>query len=278
MMSACLNQLIHEGRRCLGAVMARCRLHDICYADRAGDVVVVKSRRPGSRIAIYVGNLFLKYQKCDAEILRTDEWIRWENEVRIPKNETDFASVAELSPGCGHSFTRRHLSGFSLRQVLKEGRYTDDLKFSAVEWAVDALCQLHRRSADWGRGMIQSVSHGDATVNNVIINFDSQDADWIDFDMRHLPSLSELDRRTDDLRALVFSAAVYLPDSQFPRLAETAISSINDRCLLIRFRERLAFDWWQFDTFQLAQAPLSWNDKRLLTELLLTNDHPTDAC
>ena len=271
-MPVCISQLIHESRRCLGAVMSRCRLHQICYVDQDDVAVVMKSRRLGSRVAIFSGNLYLKLQKCEVEILGTDEWIRWEKVVQSAMNRTDCVQKTELIAGNSHTFTRRHVPGTSLRDVLKESRYSEDMKFYAIGWAVDSLCQLHRRSADWGCGVNQSVSHGDATVNNVIVNVDWQEANWSDFDMRHLPHVSELDRRADDLRALVFSAAACLSVSRLPRLARTAIASLDDRCLLTRFRDRLTNEWGQLNTFQLAQAPLSWTAKNLLTELLLKQD------
>lgn len=249
--------------------MARCRLHDLRDVDLAGDAVVVKSRRRGSRLAISLGNLYLHLQKCDVEILATDEWIRWEKAVHSASMLRDFGQLTEFHAVNSHCFTRRRVIGSSLRDILKGGRYSDDLKFSAVGWAVGSLCQLHRRRADWGCGLIQSVSHGDATVNNVIVNFESQKATWIDFDIRHLPILRELDRRADDLRALIFSAAVCVQRSRLPRMVESAMGAIDDRCLLNRFRERLTDEWGQLNTFQLAQAPLSWSTRNLLTNLLL---------
>ena len=271
-MPVCISQLIHESRRCLGAAMARCRLHQICYVDQDELAVVMKSRRSGSRVAIFIGNLYLMLQKCDVEILATDEWIRWEITVQNAIDRADGVKKTELIADNSHTFTRRHVSGSSLRDVLKEDRYSEEVKFSAIGWAVDSLCQLHHRSADWGSGVNQSVSHGDATVNNVIVDVDLQQANWIDFDMRHLPHVPELDRRADDLRALVFSAAACLPVSRLPRLAETAFESLNDRCLQTRFRDRLTNEWGEFNTFQLAQAPLSWSAKKLLTELLLKQE------
>ena len=267
-MPDCVKLLIHESRCCLAAALARCRLHRICYVDQDGEAVVMKSRRVGSSIAVYFGNAYLRLQNCGVEILGTDEWIRWEKAVQSAMNVADCGRKAELSTGRSQTLTRRHVPGSSLREVLKDARYSEDQKFAAIRWGLESLGQLHRQQADWGRGMIQSVSHGDATVNNVIVNLELQKANWIDFDMRHLPLLSELDRHVDDLRAVVFSAAVYLPVSRFPRLAETAIASLNDRCLLSRFRERLTNEWWRLDTFQMAQAPLSWNAKNLLRELL----------
>ena len=271
-MPVCISELIHASRRCLGAVMARCRLHQICYVDRGDKVVVMKSRRLGNRVAIYSGNLYLKLQKCEVEILETDEWIRWEKAVQSAMNRTDCIQETELIAGNSHTFSRCHVSGTSLRDVLKESRYSEEVKFSAIGWAVDSLCQLHRRSADWGSGVNQSVSHGDATVNNVIVNVDWQEAIWIDFDMRHLPHLSGLDRRADDLRAFIFSAAASLPVSRLPRLVETTIATLDDRCVRARYRDRLTNEWSQLNTFQLAQAPLSWTAKNLLTELLLKQE------
>ncbi len=260
---------MYESQRCLAAVLARCHLHKIRYIDQDGHTAVVKSRRAYGHIAIQLGNFYLQLQKCGVEILRNGEWIRWEKAVQNAMDVADCNQKTELSSGDSHTFTRRHVPGSSLRDLLKEDRYPEQLKFAAIEWAVDSLCQLHRLHADWGSGVIQSVSHGDATINNVIV--DLPKATWIDFDMRHLPELPELDRHTDDVRALVFSAAVFLPDSSFPRLAEIVIAALTVRGLLERFRERLANEWMHPDTFQMAQAPLPWYARDLLTKLLLVS-------
>ena len=268
-MPSCVIQFIYESRCCLAAMLARYRLHKIRYLDQEGHAVVAKSRRAYGRIAIKLGNLYLRLQKCDVEILKTDEWIRWEKAVQNARNVADCIQQTELFAEGKHTFTRPYVSGTSLRDLLNDDRYPEEQKFTAVEWGVDSLCQLHQLQADWGRGLIQSVSHGDATVNNVIVDVERQQATWIDFDIRHLSVLSELDRQTDDIRALVFSAAFYLPVTSFPQLAEIIKASLTNRGLLFRFRERLANEWTQRNTFQMAQAPLPWSAKNLLTNLLL---------
>ena len=209
-------------------MLARYRLHKIRYLDQEGHAVVAKSRRAYGRIAIKLGNLYLRLQKCDVEILKTDEWIRWEKAVQNARNVADCIQQTELFAEGKHTFTRPYVSGTSLRDLLN-----------------------------------------DATVNNVIVDVERQQATWIDFDIRHLSVLSELDRQTDDIRALVFSAAFYLPVTSFPQLAEIIKASLTNRGLLFRFRERLANEWTQRNTFQMAQAPLPWSAKNLLTNLLL---------
>jgi hypothetical protein len=92
---------------------------------------------------------------------------------------------------------------------------------------------------------------------------------WIDFDTRHQPHLSEADRRTDDLRALIYSSAVHLPASSFPELAGILIAAQFDDAILRRFHQRLTTEWINLTAAQLAQAPLRWSAATALCSALL---------
>ena len=268
MIASCIDRLLHETRRLIGRILASGRLHRIQYSNVDGAEIVLKSRRFGSGVAIVVGNLYLHLQRGNVEVLTGREWLRWELAVESATN-CDIVIRSHSSP---HENFRGLISrvspGLPLRNILIDSTRSFDEKFAAIRWAMAALHQLHRHQADWGNGIQQSISHGDATVNNVIVNSKTQSARWIDFDTRHLPRLPEPDRHADDLRALIFSAAANLPRSCFPHLAAEFVAS-SPTSVVHQFRQRLTTDWYRPNTFQLAQAPLSWKDSADLSQALL---------
>ncbi len=263
------DRLLHEARRLTGCSLAGCRLHRIRFVRVDGVEIVLKSRRLGSNVAIALGNLYLRWQRSDVIVLTDNAWLQWEFAVEAA---TQRGVILKTRPATHEKFRgliSRVCPGRSLRSVLTDPACSLDEQFAAMRWAMAALHQLHRHQADWGHGLRQSLSHGDATVNNVVINTQANTATWIDFDTRHHPQLSALDRHADDFRALVYSAASYLPQSCYPRLATEFIASQPDASLWHRFRRRLMTDWSKPSTFQLAQAPLTWAETTALSEALL---------
>lgn len=98
--------------------------------------------------------------------------------------------------------------------------------------------------------------NGDATCGNVSVDLPQETATWFDFDTRHRREISELDRFTDDYRALIFSAACVLDESLYPRLAELRWESMPTT--QGKHFQALLATAGQFTTlFELAQAPLT---------------------
>jgi hypothetical protein len=270
MLPNCIRCLIHASRRRLGVVLARCRLHDIRIVDQGGKPAVMKRRRTGSAIAIYFGNLYLRLQRSDVEVLKNDEWLQWELAVQNAMKSDGSCPITENAERNSHTLIRRYMPGCSLREILNDVGYSEDQKLAAIELGLKSLDELHRYQVDWGNEIFQPLSHGDATVNNVIVDLDRNAASWIDFDTRHLFHLPEADRQVDDLRAIIFSAAVFLPVSCYRRLAELTMASLDDRVLRDRFCKRLKSDWRQLNTFHLAQAPLSWKSIEAIRKAILS--------
>lgn len=153
----------------------------------------------------------------------------------------------------------RRVPGVSLQNLLADGAYSLEQKFDAIGWSLKSLGELHQCVADWGDGIHQSISHGDATANNVIVDFNNWTAYWIDFDTRHRPEIPEVERRADDLRTLIYSAAASLPQSSFPKLADVLAAARIDLTTIACFQHRLAHESDYLTVAQLAQAPLGWS-------------------
>jgi len=259
-------RICHECRRVFGVTLAAIRLHRVESVSRDGVEFVLKRRTLLSRVLIPAGNLFLKMTGSCVIVLPFVRWLEWELTVDAATRR----NLATLEPTAkGMSLLCRRVPGKPLRQILVDDDYSLERKLKAIGWSLTALRDLQAITADWGEGVHQSMSHGDATINNVIVDVDRRTARWIDFDTRHLPHLPELDRHTDDIRCLISSAANCLPPTSYPDLADTLAASGFDAQVLRHFRRRLANEWIHPTIDQLAQAPLKWREALALREALL---------
>jgi hypothetical protein len=264
-----LAQIRHEGRRLLGVMLAKIRLHRIEFVSLDGVEAVRKWRSVFAHLIIPPGNLFLRMTGSPIIVLPLTRWLEWELAVETSTERNLFLDVSRNPTGRPTGLLCRRVRGISLRQVLADGESSLEQKFNAIRWSLASLRVLHQNFADWGQGIRQSISHGDATTNNVIVDLNNGSACWIDFDTRHQPILSEADRRADDLRALIYSAAVNLPASCFRELADILVASQFDEATVERFHQRLTKEWSYLTTAQLAQAPLGWSEATALRAELL---------
>jgi hypothetical protein len=247
-------------------MLSMIRLHRVEFVSIDDVELVRKRRRCFTYLIIPPGNLFLKIARSPTVVLPSARWLEWERAI---ETSTQRNLVATDPIAKGTCLWCRRVPGISLRQLLADRDYSPEEKSDAIRWSLAALRLLHQSVVDWGHGVRQSISHGDATANNVIVDVDNRAACWIDFDMRHQPNVSEADCRTDDLRSLIYSSAVRLPASYFPALADILVAANFDDAIIQRFRLRLTDEWSHLTAAQLAQAPLQWSAATALRAALL---------
>ena len=262
-------------RRGLAKFLARIELHQFEKLDSPMGEMVRKTRRRNG-LAITLGNLYLRIQRAGVEVLPTHKWLQWESSVWAAMNNEVKCSDDRLSDRiipCIQSvgLMMPRLPGIPLGASLADQNMAIGIKLQCLGWALKSLADLHECAADWGDGLVQLISHGDATAENVIIDPSRRRANWIDFDTRHWKHLPAIERHADDLRALIFSTASNLARSDYPTLSARIRDSYRHRDVIQFFRNRLAADWQCPNTFQLAQAPLSHFDIRELCRILVAD-------
>lgn len=265
----CLHPLRHECFRLIGMVLGTIRLHQVDFLSVGNVDVVQKQRRIFACLAIPIGNVFQVLTRSPHFALSTRRWLAWERAI-----ENSARQRLLLTESCDvlrqrFVLTCRRVPGSPLSQILADGSYSLVSKLDAFRIALKALLRLHAVSADWGRGVQQSISHGDATASNVVVDLNHGSACWIDFETRHDPRLAKADREADDLRSLVYSAAVFLPVSSFSNLAHVLLHADIHSAILQRFEQRLTTEWILLTPFHLAQAPLKWPAAMALRAALL---------
>jgi hypothetical protein len=271
----------HEARRFLGVLLSRIRLHRLEFVTIDGVAAIRKQRKWFASLIITVGNVFLKRTGSSMLVLPRNRWLEWERVIDASTHRNLILGESADPTPKGRDLLCRCASGISLRRILDDRDLSLEQKFDAIRWSLTALRLMHQNVADWGHGIYQSISHGDATTNNVIVDLNNGSACWIDFDTRHQPNVSEPDRRSDDLRCLIYSAAASLPASSFPQIAEVLITAQFDDELLQHFRMRLTNEWNHLTTAQLAQSPLRWSVATALRTALvreLAVERPGTQC
>ena len=120
--------------------------------------------------------------------------------------------------------------------------------------ATRALRDLHRVELPRADGECERLSHGDATLRNVLFDPGTGEVHWFDFDTAHDPSLSPAWRHGDDLRALVYSAVESFADVPVAQLLQTIHDAYAEPDPWIQLRDRLAHGALHRSPLHLAQA------------------------
>jgi len=250
-------------------ILAAYRLNRIELTHENGRTYVLKSRRRGTTISVFLGNCFLRMTGEHVEVLSNEEWIKWERSVlETFYQRDDLHSFIEATPFISRIKTPV-FPGVSLHDFLSNHESSLDERIDAVMWALISLLEMHQVELDWGRGVCRRFSHGDATARNVLVCRESRSAVWIDFDTRHFLERSEQERQAEDIRVLLFSSATKFINFEFRQFANAFSKVMIPQNVIKCLKTQLEVSKQQMTTFQLAQSPLSRKDATTLSTLLL---------
>jgi hypothetical protein len=203
--------LLFEGAALLGRSLYLVKLSRVKCELWQGDLAWRKRRRCYAPLIVVVGNALSRFCNCGVYGLPHSAWLDWEERLS--------ALFGDGGTGrSGRALIAQPLPGVSLREVLPEA----NLWSEALHVALLELRRLHGTKVRFPSGQQDQWSHGDAHAGNVFFDAATGRAHWFDFesvhDLRNCPS----QRHADDLRALLFSAAVNLPETYWPAMVELA--------------------------------------------------------
>jgi len=229
---------------CVGLLAARAEAADInrVWVEEGN---VHKCRRWWGWVLILIGNPVLACRQVPVGVLFNSQWLRWEREVKRAVNgET-------VSPG--RVLICNQLSGVPLADWLAEFGATKEARLEVLKKAVNGLREFHRVQVDNDRGDSIPLSHGDATLNNVLYDVENDSLQWIDFDLRHWLNVPAPQRHADDLRAFLFSAVRHLPDDEIPEFLSAMQQQYDAPPVWSCLRAQLSSRWFRLDVFHQAQ-------------------------
>ena len=199
---------------------------------------------------IFLGNIAFRFRRVPLKVLHKTEWIDWERKLKLAlRNETVPATnelLCEKIPG-------RPLSDILSNSRSDETGFSHELEL--IQLAVRELKCLHETSVQLADGQRSAMlSHGDATISNVLHCVETQATEWFDFDLRHDYRVAAVDRQADDLRSLLFSAGYFLPEETLGLLVATVKQEYCCESVWAALQRQLSSDWFNLDLFHLSQT------------------------
>jgi len=248
---------------CLGRALADVKVNAVCTMCVNLQTYFAKRRLWFGAPLIAAGNIYLKRLGAHARVLSDRQWHRWEPEVYRAVYDI------ELLTDAGGRLLIPAWSGVALAAYLESDVNSEAEKLSAIRLAARSLSGLHGVVIEWPDGQERPLSHGDATVQNVIVDNAHATASWFDFDTIHESCMDASWRHADDLRALTYSAAERLHAATFPALTRTIVENYRLTAPLDALVEAVAYWRTRPISFHLAQARIGYRKRQLLDEALL---------
>lgn len=196
-----------------------------CYI--GGKRFLLKQRRWGRGVVILLGNAFLKWSHSRISMfIRASAWQAWE--IHSYQLLYDRACLPILND----VIRVEPLPGRSLRDYLDDGR------LSAVMMRA-AAAEFKRAHALMSPELDGLWSHGDPHLNNVLYDKGSSGAYLIDFETRHDPHLSAVERHADDLLVLLLDLIGRDRGMEWFALSRAFLDAYGDAAVLQALSSRL---------------------------------------
>lgn len=248
----------------LGPWLGKLRLHAIESREAPGrPPTIAKRRRLFAPLLIGPGNLYLRLLGSGVRVLTGAEWHARERALHRALYGMDL----EADPRDGLILPL--WPGVVLADYARGRHCSTSARLRGLEVASRALRHLHRVELPCADGGFERVSHGDATLRNVLYDPGSGEARWFDFDTAHDPGLAPAWRHGDDVRALVYSAVESFADVPVAVLLRTVLDAYDDPGPWDELCDRLARGALHGSPLHLAQACPPVGRGRELESLLL---------
>lgn len=253
----------------LGPWLGKLRLHVIEPRQAPGQPpTIAKRRRWFGALLIGPINLYLRLLKSGVRILPGAEWRSRECALHRVLHKIEL----KTSPRGWLILPR--WPGVVLADYARSRVAPAPERLRGLCAASRALRDLHLVELRSANGVCDRLSHGDATLRNVLFDPGTGDARWFDFDTAHDPGLAPAWRHGDDLRALVYSAVESFDDMPVAHLLHTVWDAYDDPGPWEQIRDRLALGGLHRTPLHFAQACPPTGRRRELESLLRRGDRP----
>ena len=248
----------------LGPWLGKLRLHAIEPRQAPGrPPMIAKRRRWFGPLLIGPGNLCLRLMASGVRVLPVAEWQAREHALHRALHRI------ELETGPRGWLILPRWPGVVLADHARSRLDPAPARLRGLVAASRALRDLHRVELPRAGGGCERLSHGDATLRNVLFDPETGEARWFDFDTAHDPGLAPAWRHGDDLRALVYSTVESFADVPVALLLRTVRDAYADPGPWEQLRDRLARGALHRSPLHFAQACPPHGRRRELESLLL---------
>ena len=247
----------------IGIILSKISLNKGIKRNINGKLFYIKRRRPCTTPLIMMGNFLLRTSRAKVHVLQNFKWLEWScqiyKEVLNLEVQTDNYKRLILP----------NLEGIILSALLKSNDKDILLKLKIIGLATRSLEKLHQCQVTWPDGEKRLFSHGDATAANVICDVKSGSCIWCDFDTIHDDNMPSAWRHSDDLRAIIYSAAKYLGWDVLNSLGRVTIENYHNRGVLEQLKQSIEMLQQHPKIYHLAQSKLGFQKRIRLNSILL---------
>jgi len=236
----------------LGRLLRSARYSTAVIGHENGVPQVRKRRSFYAPLLVWLGGPLMRFLDTGVRVLPQREW---EERERLIYQGLHGASVRR---GADRALVLPCLAGETLAALLENDALDESRRKQAMERAVAALADFHRRG----------FTHGDAMAENVLVDLDAGAAHWFDFETVHDSSRSVEWRRADDLRALLATCLVRIAPGERAGTLRRILDVYGDEPVVRRLAEAFTPVSWRPLTFHLGQAGLSLESYREISRLL----------
>jgi glycosyltransferase involved in cell wall biosynthesis len=250
-----------------GPWLGKLRLHVIEHRQApGGPTTIAKRRRWFGTLLIGPVNLYLRLLAAGVRVL---PWAEWQS-----RECTLYRVLHGIELDTSHRgwLILPRWPGVVLSDYARSPLDPAPARLRGLGAASRALWDLHRVTLPRADGVCERLSHGDATLRNVLFDPATGEARWFDFDTAHDPGLVPAWRHGDDLRALVYSAVESFDDVPVRQLLRTIRDTYADPGPWEQVRDRLAQGALHISPLHFAQACPPTGRRRELESLLLQGD------
>ena len=228
--------------RVLGRLLRSGRYATARIVDQDGLPQVRKYRLFYAPLLVRIGGLLMRLLDTGVRVLPQREWEEREQEVYRTLYGASIATVAAgvLVLPC--------FRGETLAALLEDPTLEESARRDAIQRAVVALAEFHRRG----------FTHGDAMAENVLIDPEFGVARWFDFETVHDSSRSPDWRRADDVRALLVTCLVRTDPEKRAEILRLVLDVYADEAVTRVLATSFTSVFRRPLTFHLAQAGLSY--------------------
>ena len=236
----------------LGRLLRSARYSKARIVQHDGELQVRKQRLFYAPVLIWMGVPLVRILDTGVRVLAQHEWAERELQIYRSLRGTTIRSDADgtLVLPC--------LAGKTLATLLDDPTLEESARAQAIDLAVTALADFHRRE----------FTHGDAMAENVLVDLERGAAHWFDFETIHDESRPMTWRRADDVRALLVTCLVRTVPEKLTETVELILNVYNDERVTRLLGANFASVWRRPLTFHLAQARLSFQSFRKIDRLL----------
>jgi hypothetical protein len=231
--------------------VAMISVNRVSFHSDSNNEKVCKRRIAGDWILVVLSRGVFRCRRVPVSVLLRHAWVQ---RVRSIKAKIRGEEVCVRGQGIlGVELITEKIPGEPLASILcQDDPFSRKQQLLVV--AAKALRTFHKHELNV-RGVGDCLlSHGDASIMNVIYDERLEIATWFDFDLAHDDQFAAEKRYADDLRSLLFSSAHLFNLDSIEPWVRSMREAYPELIVWSELVDQLSSRWFPLDVFHLAQV------------------------